>query len=433
MSVVQSILKRKSILQRWFRLKPWQKIIAGLLLGITVGLVFGEKATYLKPIGSLFINAIHMMIAPVVFTAIVCAILAMHDPHKMRRVGGKTILLYAICMIVAAAIGLGVGTLIAPGRGLHPLPGDPSSLPSAVPSLGELITNFIPANPVAAFATGNILQILVFAIILGVAINMSGEKGQPVANFFKSFAAVVFKLTAIVMSFAPYGIFALMAWVTGEFGMAALIPLMKLVATVYFCCLLHCIIVYAGTLATFVKLNPRHFFKGAVDAILMAFSTSSSAATLPVTMRCTEENLGVSKGITGFLLPLGTTLNLNGLSLYLGVATIFAANMYGVHLSLVQYVTVVISIVLTSMGAGGVPGSAIIVMGAVMSSVGLPLGAIPLIAGVDRLNDMAQTTTNVLGDMYAAVVVAKSENELNMRIYNSANDATEIEAIPSAE
>ncbi len=430
---MQAVTKRKSIFSFWLMLRPWQRIIAGLLLGIAVGLIFGQKATCLKPIGSLFINAIHMMIAPVVFTAIVCAILTIHDPQKMRRVGLKTILLYAVCMVVAASIGLGVGTLIAPGHGLHPLPGDPNSLPNAIPSLGELITNIIPANPVSAFANGNIMQILAFAIILGIAINMTGEKGQPVADFFRSFSQVVFKLTAIVMSFAPYGIFALMAWVTGEFGMTALIPLMKLVATVYFCCILHCLIVYAGSLVV-MRLNPRHFFKGAVDAILMAFSTSSSAATLPVTMRCAEENLGISKGISGFLLPLGTTLNLNGLSLYLGVATVFAANMYGVHLSLVQYVTVVVSIVLTSMGAGGVPGSAIIVMGAVMSSVGLPLGAIPLIAGVDRLNDMAQTTTNVLGDMYAALVIAKSEKELNTEVYNSLNDATEMDAaIPSVE
>ncbi len=424
------IAKRKSILYFWFVLKPWQRIILGLLLGIATGLIFGQKATYLKPIGSLFINAIHMMIAPVVFTAIVCAVLTMHDPHKMRRIGTKTILLYTACMIVAASIGLGVGTLIAPGHGLQPLPGDPGSVAKAVPSLSELIINIIPANPVAAFAAGNILQILVFALILGIAINMAGEKSQPVADFFRAFSGVVFKLTAIVMSFAPVGIFALMAWVTGEFGMGALIPLMKLVATVYFCCLLHCVLVYAGSLAA-LKLEPRHFFKGAVDAILMAFSTSSSAATLPVTMRCAEENLGISKGVSGFLLPLGTTLNLNGLSIYLGVATVFAANMYGVHLSLAQYVTVVVTIVLTSMGAGGVPGSAIIVMGAVMSSVGLPLGAIPLIAGVDRLNDMAQTTTNVLGDLYAAVVVARSEKELNLKVYNSSNDATEIEEVPS--
>jgi len=431
---MQAVTKRRSVFHFWFVLKPWQRIITGLILGIVVGLVFGHKATHLKPIGSLFINAIHMMIAPVVFTAIVCAILTMHDPQKMRRVGTKTILLYMACMVVAACIGLGVGTLVAPGMGLQPLPGDPSSMPKAIPSLGELIANIVPANPIGAFADGNILQILVFAIILGIAINMSGEKGAPVANFFRAFSAVVFKLTAIVMSFAPYGIFALMAWVTGEFGISALIPLMKLVATVYLCCILHCLIVYAGSLAAIVRLNPRHFFKGALDAMLMAFSTSSSAATLPVTMRCAEENLGISKSISGFLLPLGTTLNLNGLSLYLGVATIFAANMYGIHLSLVQYITVVISIVLTSMGAGGVPGSAIIVMGAVMSSVGLPLGAIPLIAGVDRLNDMAQTTTNVLGDIYAALIVAKSEKELDVETYNSANDATEIEeAIPSAD
>lgn len=405
---------RKSSWQWLIRLKPWQKIILALIAGTLTGLIIGPKAAVIKPIGTLFIHAIQMMIVPVVFTAIVCAVLSMDDPQKMRRVGIKAFCLYILSMAVASSIGLSVATIIAPGSGLSQvsLQNAAQEVIAPLPSLTEAIVNMVPSNPVSAFASGNILQILIFALILGISINLAGDKGKPVADFFKSFSSVAIKLTQLVMKFAPYGIFALMAWVSGEFGIAALIPLVKLVLTIYLCCILLALLFYSSFLILFAKKNPLQFFKDISEAILIAFSTSSSAATLPVTMRCAEEKLGVSKKLSGFLLPLGTTMNLNGLSIYLSVATVFAANMYGVELSLLQYVTIVFTIILTSMGAGGVPGSGIIVMSAVMSSVGLPLGAVTLIAGVDRLNDMAQTTTNVAGDLFSAVIIANAEGEL---------------------
>lgn len=395
-------------------LKPWQKIILALIAGIATGLLFGPKATVFKPIGAIFINAIRMMIIPVVFTAIVCAVLSMDDLAKMRRISIKAFCLYTLSMIVAAVIGLSVATLVSPGAGLknfHIESANHTTL-QTLPSLTETIINIVPANPVTAFATNNILQILVFALLLGISINLAGEQGKLVANFFKSFSSVSIKLTQIIMKFAPYGIFSLMAWVSGEYGLVALIPLFKLVLTIYFCCFLLALIFYSGTLALVAKINPFKFFKASSEALLFAFSTSSSAATLPVTMRCAEENLGVAKNLSGFLLPLGTTMNLNGLSIYLGVAAVFAANMSGVELNMIQYLTIILTIVLSAMGAGGVPGSGIVVMSAVMSSVGLPVEAVTLIAGVDRLNDMAQTTTNVMGDIYATVMISKGENEL---------------------
>lgn len=391
-------------------LKPWQKILIALVAGVIVGLALGPNAVYLKPIGLLFIHAIQMMIVPVVFTAIVCAVLTMDDLQKMRRLSLKAFCLYTLSMAVAAVIGLTVATFVAPGQGLHLTP-DATETATAVPTLMEAIVNIVPSNPVAAFASGNILQILVFALILGVSINLAGARAKPVADLFKSFSSVTITLTQIVMKFAPYGIFSLMAWVAGEYGLSALLPLLKLVLTIYFCCALLTVFFYALTLLLYARINPLTFFRGIGDAMLLAFSTSSSAATLPVTMQCAEKNLGISKRLSGFLLPLGTTMNLNGLSIYLSVATVFAANIYGVELNFIQYLTVIFTIILTSMGAGGVPGSAIIVMSAVMSSVGLPLGAVTLIAGVDRLNDMAQTTTNVTGDLYAATMIAKSEGE----------------------
>lgn len=392
-------------------LQPWQKIILAILLGIVVGLVFGQKAACLKPVGILFIHAIQMMVLPVVFTAIVCAVISIDDLGKMRRLAFKAIGVYTVSMAFSSVIGLTVASWVMPGKGLV-LAKDATLAATKVPSLMDAVTNIIPANPVQAFATGNILQILVFALILGVSINLAGEKGKLVAEFFRSFSQVAIKLVHLVMKFAPYGIFALMAWVFGEYGLAALLPLIKFVMTVYACCILLIVLYYSSTLFCYVKMNPLVFIKHIRDAMLLAFSTSSSAATLPVTMECAERKLGISKTLSGFLLPLGTTMNLNGLSIYLSVAVVFAANIYGVELNFSQYFTVVFTIILTCMGAGGIPGSAIMVMSAVMGSVGLPLGAIPLIAGVDRLNDMAQTTTNVTGDLFSALVIAKSENEL---------------------
>lgn len=402
----------------WSQLPAWQKILLAMMVGTLFGLLAGEKALYVKPVGILFINAIKMMIVPVVFTAIVCAILAMNNPQKMRRVGTKTLIVYVISMTVATIIGLGVATLIAPGNGLSLASTSDALNIGKMPTVLEMITNLIPTNPFNAFATANILQLLVFAVFIGLAINMAGEKANPVKDLFNSLSTVVFKLTALVMSFAPYGIFALMATTAAEFGLQALLPLLKLILSGYLACLLLCIIFYMATLLLVARLSPLQFFRGIASAVIFAFSSSSSTATLPISVRCAEENLGISKGIAGFLLPLGTTLNLNGLAIYLSIAVVFAANIYGIELNLTHFITLVISIVLTSMGAGGIPGSAIIVMGAVMSSIGLPLGAIPLIAGVDRVIDMGMTATNVAGDLYAATVVAKSENELDETVYN---------------
>lgn len=416
---------------KWGRLHAWQKILLALVTGTLTGVLLGPKAAYLKPIGSIFINAINMMVAPVVFTAIVCAVTSMDDGQRMKRLGLKTIGLYTVSMAVAAVMGIAIALLIGPGKNFHPDLGAQTAT-QAAPSIIEMIINIVPSNPVSAFAHGNIIQILVFAVLLGISINLTGEPAQPIAKLFRSFSLVIFKLTGLIMSAAPFGIFALMAWVTGEMGLSALIPLFKLVITVYTGCILYSLLFYGSTLAYAARLNPINFFKRIINPMLLAFTSSSSAATLPVTMKTAEENLGISPDIGRFLLPLGTSLNLNGLSVYLGIATVFAANIYGVQLGLTQYVTIVFSIILTCMGAGGIPGTGIIAMSAVMSSVGLPLGAIPLIAGVDRLNDMAQTTTNVVGDLFAATVISKQENALDLHTYNNVVVEKKIETTEPA-
>lgn len=401
-------------LQSWSQLAPWKKIICGLLAGIAVGLILGKKAEYLEPIGTVFIHAIQMLVAPVVSTAIVCAVISLQDFSRMGRMVGKALLLYGFGMAVAASIGIVVANFLGVGTGF--------SLGNAVTDLGikahtfslsEALVSFIPTSPVSAFANNNVMQILSFSVLFGVALKLTGESGEPIQNFFKSLSHVVFRFASVIISFAPYGIFALIATVFGRYGLTVLLPLITFVGTVYLSCLLLMIFFY-GSMLLLNRMSPFWFFGHVTSPLITAFTTSSSAATLPVTMRCAHKNLKINPSVADFLLPLGTTLNLNGLAIYLSVSTIFAAHLFGINLDFPQYVTLVITIVFTAAGAAAVPGSGLIVMTAVMNSVGVPLGALPLIAGVDRFNDMAQTMTNVAGDLFATTIVAKSEGMIDL-------------------
>lgn len=399
-------------IKKWIYLDAWKKIFVALILGIIVGLLLGENAKLLKPIANLFINAIHMIIVPVVFTVIVCAIIAMEDFKEMRRISLRAVVLYSLSMAVATFVGISIALLIAPGEGL-PLILDGSYPIQAkeVPTLIMMIESIIPKSPFGAFVDGNVLQIVVFSIFFGISINLAGEKAAPVANMFKSLSAVVFKFAGLVMSFSPYGIFAFIAWTFGNLGLQALWPLVKFVFTVCLACLIQILLVYALTLWLVTGERPHKFLKKLLYPMTFAFTTCSSAATLPISIACVQKNWGVSKSLADFLLPLGASFNLNGLSIYLSVTTIFAANIYGIELIFSDYILLFVTIILTSMGIAALPGSAIIVMGAVMSSVGIQLGALGIIIGVDRLNDMVQTATNVAGDIYATVLISHIEEK----------------------
>lgn len=396
--------------KKWFQLVLWKKIIIALVLGIVVGIVLGKKAEIFKPIGLIFIHAIHMMVVPVVFTAVVCAVISISKAQKMHKIWIKALVIYLVSMLIAACLALVMAIITKPGAGINisGLHLTQSTQHVSHLSFVDQLVNIVPSNPIQAFASGNILQILVFALVLGFAVNLSGKKGEPIARLFKSFSHVVFKFAGIIMGFAPYGIFALLAWVLGEFGVAVLLPLLKFVMVVYGSCLILIFCYYCPVLKFMVNVSPGKFLKAILPSIIMAYSTSSSAATLPTSLKVARENLKLNKNISGFLLPLGATLNLNGLTIYIVTATIFSANLFGIQLHMAQYITIVLTTILAAMGAAAVPGSALIVMGAAMSSVGIPLTDISLIAGVDRFNDMAQTTTNVMGDLFAATIVAKT-------------------------
>ncbi len=399
-------------------MKLWVKILIGLVAGMIVGIILGPRAEYLKPIGTLFINAIKMLIVPLIFSSLVVGVTSMKDPKKMGRVGLKTLGLYLGTTAIAITIGLIIGTILHPGVGLE-FESVEKIVPQESPSFIDTFVNLIPQNPVGSLAGGNVLQIIVFSILLGLAINFTGEKGKPLANLFESLAEVMYKLTAMVMQMAPYGVFALMAWVSGKYGLSVLLPLIRVILGVYIGCIIHAILTLGGAITLLARLNPIQFFRGIVDAQVVAFTTTSSSGTLPVTMSCAQENLGVSKSISSFVLPLGATINMDGTALYQGVSALFVAQAYGIDLTIANYVTIILTATLASIGTAGVPGAGLIMLSLVLSSVGLPLEGVAIIAGIDRVLDMARTAINVTGDAMVSLLIAKSENELDVDVYNA--------------
>jgi DAACS family dicarboxylate/amino acid:cation (Na+ or H+) symporter len=392
------------------------KIFIALLLGIATGAILGENAIYLKPIGQIFLGLINMIILPLVLASMTVGITSIHDPEKLSRVGLKTLFIYLTTTVVAIAIGMSTAYLFQPGQSLDLKPTGEIHEVEAL-SLGDIFLSIVPSNPIASMAEGNILQVIVFAIFLGLAINFSGPKGRPFLSVMESLADVMYRLTSIIMEFSPIGVFAIMAWVSGSFGLAILLPLAKFLVLYYAACFFHMGTVFCGILKYLARVKPMPFFKGMSDAIMMAFSTCSSSATLPVSMHCAQENLGVSKNISSFVLPLGSTINMNGSALFQGMSAVFIAQAYGLELSVQALITIVVTATLGAIGAAGIPGTGFIMLTVVFSSVGIPIEGLALLAGIDRIREMISTVLNILGDAVCAVYVAKQEGELDERRY----------------
>ncbi len=408
--------KKRHFLSFWTGMKLWQQIFIGLIAGLIVGAILGPSAAAIKPIGTVFINLIKMLIVPLIFVSLVCGVTAMHDANKMGRIALKTIVIYLMTTAVAITIGLGLGTLLQPGAGIDITAASTVEAREA-PTLVDTLIGLFPTNPIAAMANGSVLQIIVFAILFGIAINLAGEAGAKIRQFFEWMAEVIYKLTGVIVALAPYGVFALMAWVAGTYGMDVLLPLGMVILAVYLGCVIHAIVVYGGAISLVAKLNPIRYFQGIAEAQAVAFTTTSSSGTLPVTMSCTQKNLGVSRGVSSFVLPLGATINMDGTALYQGVCALFVAQAFGISLGFDQYVTIILTATLASIGTAGVPGAGLIMLSLVLTSVGLPLEGVAIIAGIDRILDMARTALNVTGDGMVSVVVAKSEGELDEATY----------------
>ncbi|MEX1012316.1 MAG: dicarboxylate/amino acid:cation symporter [Waddliaceae bacterium] len=398
-------------------MKLWLKILIALALGLTTGLLMGPQAALFKPVGDIFLNLINMIIVLLVLSSMTVGITSIHDPKKLGRVGLKTLFLYLTTTAAAIFIGLVIAKLFRPGAGLPLTRPALIDIESSAPPIGDILLSIIPSNPMQSLSEGNVLQIIVFALFLGVSINFAGEKGRPLKELLESLADVMYRLTSIVMEFSPIGVFAIMASVSGTFGTAVLLPLMEFLVLYYGACLIHLIVVFLSLLWFVAKLHPWPFFRGMSDAIMMAFSTSSSSASLPVSMHCVQENLGVSKNVSNFVLPLGSTVNMNGSGIFQGMAVLFIAQAYGIELSYISLLTIVITATLSAVGAAGIPGSGFIMLSVVFQSVGLPLEGLALLAGIDRIREMGSTVMNILGDAVVAVVIARQEGELDERQY----------------
>jgi proton glutamate symport protein len=409
------------------RTKLHTRILVGLIVGVPLGLYLGPRAAAIKPIGDLFIRLIWMIVVPLVFSSIFVGTASLGDLRKLGRIGAKTISYYLVTTAIAITVGLVLAGIFNPGTGLKETTKaqllksyqgealQDLEIASKRPSIVDTLIDIVPRNPFESLTAGDMLQIIFIAIVFGIAVTMiPGGKAKILIDFFDAVSDGMTQLVHIVMKFAPIGVCALIAAVVGRFGAQILLSLLKYAAVVLAALALHMGGVYSLAVWIFARMNPLFFFRGMRPAQLIAFTTSSSNATLPVNIQCAEENIGVPKDITSFVLPLGATINMDGTAIYQGVAAVFIAQVYGIPLTLAGKLTIVLMATLASIGTAGVPSVGIITLTMVLRTIGLPLEGIALILGVDRILDMCRTVVNVTGDATAAVVVAATEGTLRV-------------------
>ncbi len=377
-------------------------------------------------IKQLFMNALRMMVVPLVLVSLVCGTCTLSDPKKLGSLGIKSILLYLLTTTIAISIALLIASLFQSGTGI-PLP-DSGYSGKEAPSLLNVFAGMVTDNPFKTLAQGNMLQLIVFAILLGISISwLTSDTAKRLTVFFNDFNELILKMVTLIMHIAPYGVFCIMAAVVYQFGWETLKQLGGYFALVISCLILHASITYSSLLILLTQLNPYTLFQKMKPALLFAFSTSSSSATLPVTLEVARKRLGIGKTTASFTLPLGATINMDGTAIMQGVATVFIAQMYGVDLTSSQYLTIILMATLMSIGTAGVPGAGLIMLSGVLAQVGLPADAIGILLGIDRLLDMTRTAINITGDATVACIVSKSENDLDETIFNDMDAGSDFE------
>jgi Na+/H+-dicarboxylate symporter len=416
---------------RKLNLTGW--ILLGLVGGIVVGLlqywllpeaVNDATVRYFHdPIGRLFLNGIRLLVVPLVLVSLTLGTAAIGDLGKLGRIGGKTMAVYLTTTAVAISIGFALAFLVQPGSGLS-IPTDAAFTGREAPPLTDILVDIVPTNPFAAMVEGKMLQVIFVAILAGLAVARLRERAEPLVRVLESMDQVIQAMVTMIMYVAPLGVFALIAKVIVGEGLAVFVPLLKYMGAVLGALLIHAVVVYPTYLTVLGRLNPVQFFKNIFPAQVVAFSTSSSNATLPVTMEVAEHRLGTRESIHAFTLPLGATVNMDGTAIMQGVATVFIANVYGVDLSAGDFLRVVLMATLASIGTAGVPGVGLIMLSMVLVEVGLPVEGIGIILGVDRLLDMSRTAVNITGDLMCTAVVARSEGEFEPAIYGRENHGT---------
>lgn len=414
-----------------------------ILLAMAGGIVFGSllnliaDGTSLEPglrslirdglvdglfdvIGRIFVASLKLLVVPLVFVSLVCGCNSLGDSARMGPIAGKTLLFYLGTTALAVTAALLAAVAIRPGSGIDA--GIAANyVPKEPPPLQEVIVNIFPSNPVAAMANGEMLQIIVFALLFGYSLSRAGERGRRVAEFFTDLEAVIMKMVAVLMQLAPYGVFALLARLFADVGITAILNLAAYFLTVLGMLLVHAIVTYSILLKVLTGLPPQVMWRKMRAVWAFAFSTASSGATLPITLRTVEKKLGVHNSVAGFTIPLGATINMDGTAIMQGVATVFIAGVYGIDLSLTDFVTVILTATLASVGTAAVPGVGLITLAMVLNQAGLPVEGIALIIGVDRLLDMVRTAVNVTGDATASVVVSKSEGQFDEEVFFDPN------------
>ena len=417
--------------------KLWFKVVLGLVLGVLFGFSMGKVGAggvlgadgktilteYVKPVGTVFINMIKMVVVPLIFFSLINGITSMTDAESFKRVGLKSVAAFLMTGAFAVCIGLSFGTLFHPGTGvdLSSLQAQAGNIPSTAKpkemSLINIFVDIIPTNIFKSMAEDHILQVVVFAIFTAVTLNSLGEKVRNLTALCQSAAQLVFKMIETVIKFSPYGVFALTSWVVGTQGIDILLALLKLVATVIGA-LFSQYMLFGIMVVVFGRMSPFPFYRKMAEPQLLAFSTSSSKATLSTAMRVVNEKIGVSKSSTSFVLPLGASINMDGTAIYLGITALFFSQAYSIPLDAHHYFILILTATLGSIGAAGIPGGSLIMMGMVFTSVGLPLDGIAIIAGVDRILDMMRTTVNITGDSLITMLVDKSEGTMDLETYH---------------
>lgn len=423
-------------------------MVLGVLVGVALNLALGLNETHavattatgqwiqvfvvnglLDTIGQIFVASLKLLVVPLVFVSLVCGAASLGGHNRMGALATKTVVLYLFTTAMAIALAMGVATLVQPGAGVDMALASTYAPPPA-PSIKETLINIFPSNPVQAMAEGNMLQVIVFSILFGIAISRTGgEIGSNMRTFFEHLNEVVLKMMMLLMQLAPYGVFCLLAKLFASIGFAAIIDLAKYFFTVLLVLLLHGFVVYGTMLKALTGLSPIIFFKKMWKVAVFAFSTASSNATLPITMRTVEHDLGVDNKISSFSVPLGATINMDGTAIMQGVATIFIAQVYNIDIGAAGYLMVILTATLASIGTAGVPSVGLIMLAMVLQSVGLPVEGIALIIGVDRLLDMVRTAVNVTGDAAVSVIVGSSEKMLDKTRYEDMKLNAEVDPV----
>ena len=410
------------------------KVLTGMLLGIVVGLTINLTQANITGsfineyivnglfyvTGKMFVNSLKMLVVPLVLFSLICGVCGIGDIKLLGRIGSKSFILYILTTAIAIATAILIAAGLEIGKGMNAAT-DATFAATKAPPISEVLISIVPSNPIQAMANGEMLSIIFFAILVGVSILLVGKKAKGLVATIELLNEVMMKMVGVIMSVAPYAVFCLLAKAISELGMDLLAQLAGYVLVLIAALLIHLFVTLQAVLFIFSRLNPVIFLRKMRNAQIFAFSTSSSNATIPVTLRTVTEKLGVNNSVASFTVPFGATINMDGTAIMQGVATVFIANVYNVDLGLTGYLTVIVMSVLASIGTAGVPGVGLIMLSMVFAQVGLPVEGIGLILGVDRLLDMIRTAVNITGDAAVSTIVAKSEGKLNIDIFNDPN------------